>query len=212
MIYTVGQIARDVRVALDMNNSSAALVDEGDIDTLGVEEIIASKIEDAAKRVENDAPSFMLEGGHTFGDSLYWNGDGSGWTLLPEDFMRLIMFRMTDWERPIYHAITEDDEQYQLQSSRFKGIRGTTQKPVCAVVVRPEGLVLEFYSCKDETAEVEQALYQPMPKIDKDGGIDIAERCYRAVVYMTAALVLMALGESEKAQTMAELSKAEIGQ
>ena len=40
-------------------------------------------------------------------------------------------------------AISADDPLYDLQSSRYKGIRGNVQKPVCAVVNRAEGKVLE---------------------------------------------------------------------
>lgn len=208
MIYQITEIARDVRVALDQNNTSEQLLAVGDIDTLSLDEIIISKLEEAVRRVETAAPVYLLEEGHEFGDAIYRGTLGSGWILLPDDFMRLISFRMSDWERTVYTAISVDDPLYAKQSSRFKGIRGNVQKPVCAIVNRPEGKALEYYSCNSDDAYVAQALYLPYPHIDEDGGIDICERCYRGVVYMAASLVLTTYGEGEKASRLAELSKS----
>lgn len=207
MIYQVEKMMRDARVALDENIDSEALLKEEDIDTLSLDEIIRSKIEEAAERVQAIAPAHLLEQGHNFGEAVYWGDQESGWVLLPQDFMRLIIFEMSDWERPVTTAISAEDPAYALQRQRVKGLRGTAQKPVCAINVRPEGRVLEFYSCKSEDAYTKRGVYLPYPKIDSDGGVDISERCYRSAVYMTAALTLEALGESEKASALSELSK-----
>lgn len=206
MIYQVTDILRDVRVALDQNNVSTPLVAEWEVDTLSLEEVIRSKIEDATRRVERHAPAAFLEEGHTFGDAVYWGDHDSGWVLLPDDFMRLIAFRMSDWERTVYNPISADDPRYGRQSSRYKGIRGNVQKPVCALVNRPEGKALEFYSCNNKSATVERGSYLPYPRIDGDDGIDICERCYEAVVYMTAALVAATYGENEKSTNLMNLS------
>lgn len=208
MIYQVSAIERDVRVALDENDVSTQLVQMGDVDTLALNDIIRSKIVEAVRRVELAAPAHLLEEGHGFSSGIYWNGDGSGWVLLPDDFMRLIAFRMSDWERTVYEAISVDDPLYAKQSSRYKGIRGNVQKPVCAIVNRAEGKALEFYACKDNTAMIVRAGYVPYPHIDKDDGIDISEKCYTAVVYTVAALVLTTYGEADKASAMTDLAKS----
>lgn len=207
MVYDVDGIVRDVRVAMDENAAQESLLDFGDGDALQLDDIIKSKVEESVRRTVADSPVHLLDGGVPFGDAVYWRSKGSGWTLLPDDFMRLLIFKMSDWERPVYEPITAADPRYQLQSSRYKGLRGTPQKPVVAVVSRAEGRVLELYSCVDETATVEQALYMPLPKIDCDGGVDIPERCYRSVVYETASLVYATMGNADQAQVMNELSK-----
>lgn len=208
MIYNAADILRDVRVAIDRNMTCEQLITSGDIETLSLDDIIRSKIVDAVRRVEMAAPARFLEEGHDFGDAVYWGSMESGWVLLPDDFMRLIAFRMSDWERTVYEAIGPDDPQYARQSSRYKGIRGNAQKPVCAIVNRPEGKALEFYSCKSEDAYVVRASYVPYPRIDACDGIDISERCYTAVVYMTAALALTTYGDTDKATALAELAKS----
>ncbi len=208
MVYKIQTVCQDVRIAIDENKTSEQLLGDEDIDTLSLNEIIRSKIEEAVRRVETTAPTFLLEEGHTFGDSVYWEDNGSGWILLPDDFMRLIAFRMSDWERACYNAISVDDPLYDLQSSRYKGVRGNVQKPVCAVVNHSEGKVLEFYSCNSENAYVKRATYLPYPEIDDEDGIDISERCYTAVVYTTASLVLTAYGANDRAEQLTALAKS----
>lgn len=208
MVYNIETVSQDVRIAIDENKISEQLISDEDIDTLSLNEIIRSKIEEAVRRVETTAPTFLLEEGHDFGDSVFWEENGSGWTLLPDDFMRLITFRMSDWERTCYNAISVDAPLYDLQSSRYKGVRGNVQKPVCAVVNRAEGKALEFYSCNSTDAYVKRATYLPYPKIDDDDGIDISERCYTAVVYTTAALVLTAYGANDRAEQLNALAKS----
>lgn len=207
MIYQIDKIMQDVRVCIDQNMTSEALIESGDIDTLALNDIIRSKIIEAVQRVHSDAPNYLLEGGHNFGDAVYWKEMESGWVLLPADFLRLVVFEMDDWEQAVYTAISTDDPDYEKQRSRFKGIRGTPQRPVCAIAIRPEGRVLEFYSCKSEDAQVSRAMYLPYPKIDENGGVDISERCYNAVVYTAAALTLISCGEGEKASSLNELAK-----
>ena len=208
MIYQITEVMRDVRVCLDQNMTSEQLLATEDIETLSLEDIIRSKIVEAVRRVETTAPIHFLEEGHNFGDAVFWGDLESGWVLLPDDFMRLIAFRMNDWERTVYAAISADDPTYAKQSSRFKGIRGNPQKPVCAIVNRPEGKVLEFYSCKDTNAFVATGLYLPYPVIDDSDGIDICQRCYTAVIYTIAALVLTTYGEADKANLLMNLASS----
>ena len=208
MTVRADEMARAVRVAIDMNKGDRPLIMEGDTDTLTLDEIIVSKLADAVRLVEMEAPHFMLESGHDLGDDdLFIGADGKGFLILPRDFMRLVSFRMSDWERTVFEAITESDPEYALQSSRFKGICGNPEKPVVAVVRRSEGKVLEFYSCKSGNAILIQASYLPYPKIDPDGGIDVSRECYRAAVYRAAALVLGSIGDS-LSTTMLEISKS----
>ena len=207
MIYKLTEIARDVRIAIDQNMTSEQLIATEDIETLSLEDIIRSKIAEAVRRVETAAPVHFLEEGHNFGDAVYWGDLESGWVLLPDDFMRLIAFRMSDWERTVYAAISVDDPLYAKQSSRYKGIRGNVQKPVCVVVNRAEGKALEFYSCNSEDAYVSRASYLPYPYIDEDDGIDISERCVEAAVRYAAALTALLLGDYDKSMKLEEKAK-----
>lgn len=208
MVYKVDDIMRDVRVCLDQNMTSEQLLQTGDIDTLSLDDIVRSKILEAVVRVHTVAPAHLLEAGHNFGDAIFWGDLESGWVLLPHDFLRLIVFEMSDWERAVFNAITPEAPEYALQRQRVKALRGTAQKPVCVLTTRPEGRALEFYSCKSEDAYVRRGQYLPYPVIDEEGGIDISERCYTAVVYAAASLVSLTLGEADKASALSELSNS----
>ena len=210
MKVTLSKIKEDVRICLDENQTSQALISSGDLDTLSLDEIIESKILEAVERVHLNAPNYMLENGHNFGDTLYWSElfPGSGWVLLPEDFLRLIVFEMDDWEQAVYQAITTDDPQYSKQRSRFSGIRGTAERPVCALALRPEGRVLEFYSCKTDEAQVSRALYLPYPEIETGNKVDLSQRCYTPIIYTAASLTLATLGATDQASALDNLASA----
>lgn len=204
MLYLVNNILRDVRIAIDENMQADALLDASP-DALMLDDLVRSKVEEAVRRVIIKAPVHLLDGGVPFGDAIYWRNQASGWILLPDDFLRLIVFKMSDWERPVYVPITAADPEYQLQHSRYKGIRGNTQKPVVAICTRQEGRVLEFYSSNDDSATVEQALYMAYPVIDELDGIMIPERCYRSAIYETASLVFATFGQADKSTIFTEL-------
>lgn len=209
-VYRIENIAKDVRIALDRNGSSDALSEIGDVDTLTIDEIIISKIIEGIKHVHSTAPAYLLDGGHSFADSIYWKENECGWILLPEDFMRFVSFKMNDWSRTVFNCLSIDDIEYEKQSSRFKGLRGTAQNPKCFISVRPEGRILEFYSCKSNDAKISIANYLPYPEIDSSKSVEICKRCYNAVIYTIAALVLMTFGDAEKSNVFNELAKSSL--
>ena len=210
VVYQIDKILEDVRVSLDMNQNSDTLIGINDEGTLSINEIIQSKIVEAVKRVHINAPSHLLDFGNHFANSITWNTNGkSGWMILPDDFMRLITFEMSDWDQPCFEAISTDDIKYKMVRSRFP-VMGTPQKPIVAISVSPNGKILEFYSCKDDTATVNKAVYLPYPEIDEFDSIKISQRCYDSAIYTIAALVLAALGENEKSAQFNELAKTNL--
>lgn len=211
MVFEVSEIIKDVRVAIDNNDTSLQMPNNLiDIDTLTLEQIIESKVADAARVVESTAPFYLLDSGKAFGDSIGWDGEagyGSGHIHLPDDFLRLVTFQMSDWSYPVSEAITEEDEEYAMQRSRYAGIKGSPQKPVVAVVQQPIGLVLEFYSCySGENAYIKRARYIPIPRVI-DGGIDLCEKLRPAIVYYTAYMVALSIKDGDLATAMLNQSK-----
>lgn len=223
MIFQVSNIIRDVRIALDLNKVSTALEEIGDVDTLSLNDIIQSKIVEAVKRVHSTAPVYLLDhsnssdiggeveeqNGTTFiNNGITWNDDHSGYILLPDNFMRFIVFQMSDWERPVYSVIDAiNDPNYALQSSRIAALKGTPQRPKCAITIRNQGRALEFYTCKSEEATIKIASYMPYPSIESNA-IDICKRCYSAVVYTIASLTSITLGYADKASAYNELAQS----
>ena len=203
MGYSVDTLVREAKVAIDENVSSQRLTSLGDVDTLTLDEIIRSKVEDAARLVEEGAAHYLLDAGKPFAASVTWENDvagyGAGKVRLPDDFLRLVTYRMSDWYAPVTEAITEDDPLYLQQSSRYAGVRGNPQRPVVAIVHDANGQVLEFYSCQaGPGVRVSAARYIPIPKIDGDS-IDLCPKLYRAVVYRLASMTAAIVGASDLA-------------
>ena len=210
MLYNLKKITADVRPVLDQNRQDPELIRLRDKDTLEVDDIIAAHVETAARAAILQAPAPLLDYGHNFGDAIYWGTNGCGWTLLPDDFLRLVVFEMSDWERPVFDPITPADPEYRLQSSPFPGLRGNPSRLVCAVVNRSEGLALEFFSCADNEAYITQAAYTPVPAFDRNGCIDIPERIYPAAVLLTASMTATTLADANLAAALMETFKMEL--
>jgi len=208
MTYNVADLKQAIRVVLDQNMVSTQLVSTSDIDTLSLDEIIESKIVDAARIVLRDAPAHLLDGGTVFPQAsqvVTWDsqaGYGPGSVPLPADFLRLVCFKMSDWDHAVSQPIYEDNPLYKVQRSRFGGVRGNPQKPVVAIVMRSDGARLEFYSCAaDSNASVAEAAYIKIPVIDSST-IAICEKLKPAVVYYAAYLTAINVGENDKATSI----------
>lgn len=210
MLYNVSDIVREVKIAIDENIDSTSMEDLPDEDTLKFNEIIKSKILDGARIIETAAPMHLLDSGLAFGESIGWHGQpgyGSGYIHLPDGFMRLLCFQMSDWDYAVNVAIDERDPIYQLQKSRFAGVRGTPQKPVVAITYQPIGLVLEFYSTyAGENAFIKRARYLPMPRI-WNNKIDLCEKLKPAIVYYIAYLTALSIGDGNLATSMLGTSR-----
>ncbi len=230
--YSVKKVVEDVRVALDENINGARLPGGmsplEDVDTLSLDAIIRSKIEDAARLVELNAPLSMLDAdeGKEFENEQISHivGLGKGATIpLPDDFLRLIRFRMSDWARPVTEAITVHDKRYAMQQSPCYGVHGNPDKPVVAVTgiynddEREIIRVLELYTTGNDSY-VKEALYIPYPRIEEkeEGdpdteGIWLCNRFYRPVIYYCAYLVAATLGDKERADILASEYKEMTG-
>lgn len=211
MKYPIQEIISDVRKALDENSQEESLAAVGDVDTLMLDEIIESKIEDGARVVENSAPHHLLDSGRVFGDSVEWSGKagyGSGSIHLPDDFLRLAVFQMSDWAYAVTEPIYQDNPLYAQQHSRFAGVRGNTEAPVVAIVLQPIGHVLEFYSCSaGADVYVKYARYIPIPKI-RNEEIELCEKLKPAIIYYIAHLVAQTLNNADLAEKMLSTAKS----
>ena len=224
MEYAVNDLVREVRVCIDQNMTSEALSGLGDVDTLSLEDIIRSKIADAARVVERAAPAHLLDSGRAFACSIGWDnvaGVGSGHIHLPDNFLRLVCFQMSDWSHAVYEPIGQSDPLYARQHSRFPGLRGSPQRPVVAIVGQPIGQVLEFYSCTaGEDVFVKQARYIPIPRIKPrtnvmtgetnptgEDVIDLCEKLKPSIVYYTAYQTALTIGDEKLAAAMLGTSK-----
>lgn len=207
MIYQLADIVRDVKVAMDENGNDDALVLEGDVDTLSLDAIIKSKILEAARLVLASAPAVLLDNAKPMYNGIHWLSDESGRIYLPDDYYRIVVFQMDDWKVPVLNVITAEDVRYAQQHSPVKGLHGNPARPVVALVPTHTGMAMEFFGSKSRGAKIKQSLYLPEPAFDRDGGLDVAERCYNGIVYLAAALTCTSIGRADMSQVLVQLSK-----
>ena len=100
---------------------------------------------------------------------------------LPDDFLRLLSVRLSDWHRPA-RIMADTDADYRWQSSPFAGLRGNPSRPVAVICTQPQGRVLELYSSTaGPGVTIAMAQYVALPQII-DGGIEIPRRIYDAFI------------------------------
>lgn len=223
MQYSEDTIIKDVRVAFDENTSIAAFADTSgtlDPDTLEMEEIIRSKISDAINAVRASAPLPLLtltclQSGANW--PIRWTDEekGIGEVELPDDCLRLAMFKMSDWAHGVANGISPGSALYGQQFSRWKGVRGNPSRPQVAIASNPStgGKVIQFFSCDTTDATASLAYIKRITGRPESGSYEIEEAIYRAVVLKTASLVALAYGNADMAgilSTMAgELANAQ---
>ncbi len=160
-----------VRICLDENMSSAALSALGDIDTLKLDEIIDSKVEDAALQVVMAAPISKL------GDlseslnetpSIAESKPYIGVMTLPINFARLLRFKMRGWRHAVFESLLPASPLYEEANNGYNTF-GTKDRPAVFIVpstTNGKDLQLEFF-CASSTDDVpDGCLYVARPKIE----------------------------------------------
>jgi hypothetical protein len=85
----------------------------------------------------------------------------SGYVELPSDFLRLIDFKLFNWERSVTVPVMAGTVAADRQKNRF--LRGGTAKPVCVLGHTLDGenikRTVEYYSTVDDNHNLEKFLY-----------------------------------------------------
>ena len=218
-------IIRDVRVAMDENTSVAPFTDSDgntfDPDTLEMEEIIKSKIADGVNAVRSVAPLSKLEPARmASGESwpIKWIDEEKmiGEVPLPDDYLRMVLFKMSDWTHAVTTTIAVDSALYHQMFSRWKGVRGNPSRPNIAIATDTSTgkNVIQFFSCDSTEATAELAYIKrcdkPNEPDEPNTTYEIEQGIYWAVVLKTAALVAATYGNADMMNLMNTLAQEEI--
>lgn len=157
-------------------------------------------VEESVRAVLMTAPITSLTGVLGLGNQINWDSSTTGHIVLPDDFFRLIEFRMTDWKRSVFTPLVPGSEEYDCQSDEQSPWRGSPDFPAVTITASPLGRTLRFISCLNDLAKVEKFLYLPLPYVDTDGRIDVPPLCRRAVVYEMARRFCILRGDNERAE------------
>lgn len=190
------ELIEDVRIAIDENAVQSSYI-LGNSDNLELDDVIYSKLIEAARDVTETAESKLLE-------PLVMNTtvsvrDGGGSLSLPDDFLRLVSLKMVGWNRSVSMVAEEGSDIELMQRNKYT--RGTVIKPVCVFGHSEDGKrVIEYFGSGDI---VEKALYMPIPKINVNEAGEsllISKLLRQAIVRRAAGLTLQSRGETEQAK------------
>lgn len=201
-------------MVLDENESLNTIL-ASDNNTLTLEQIISGKIPEAIRVVSEVAPVSMLDDAVDLPDSIIeWEGAagvGRGTYPLPNDFLRLVVFQMSDWKRVVSDVVHEADPEYDIQLSKFAGVKGNPDKPICAIITTDKGIALEFYSCKGgSVVTMKKGKYIPMPSPSVTEH-RICSKIYTSIIYYAAALTALTYKDAHS-ETLFTISKSHINQ
>lgn len=128
------------------------------------------------------SPLDSLSDWKSFSGSFKMDDNGVVTFSLPDDFLRLVSIRMSDWQTPVSLIIPMDSDKGKCQKSIWNGIRGTPSRPVVMEDFSSTGqrCLKLFTSGKNATLEI--FLYMTRPVIDSSDSIEIPDRLYHSLL------------------------------
>ncbi|MBD5197298.1 MAG: hypothetical protein HDS89_07595 [Bacteroidales bacterium] len=93
-----------------------------------------------------------------------WVEPGRGEVELPEDFLRLMVFRMSDWRRAVRSTVDPGSGVYALRFTPGRHREGVRKAPMVALTGGEKRKRLEFIGSTDPGAYVERSGYLPRPQ------------------------------------------------
>lgn len=138
--------------------------------------------------------------------------NGTGYVILPDDFYKLVSFKMKGWQRPTEMLHDRNDAIGSIQSNEY--VRGSVCRPVCVRekerIKRREGDqfvydikdVLRYYSLPPGAKhEVEEALYIPLEGPLSEDTI-ISDILFDPLAYVCASMVFNIFDKPEIAKAL----------
>ncbi len=88
-------------------------------------------LDEAAKHILQIAPRHVIIPTDGSSSVPVDNGDGTGYIILPDDYIRWVSFKMNTWLQEVTEPILTTDPMYKRQ--KYTYTRGGLAKPVCAL-------------------------------------------------------------------------------
>lgn len=177
------------------------IVDVGLEDDKPIDVIIEALLDESAKEVLLKAPTHRLKvSSYDVSAIADVSKNYTGTIVLPSDFVRLVEFKMSEWDRPATELYPVGSSIAQRQSNKW--LRAKTSKPVAVLSTRAIGdvsgitvsPVIEYYSVNSSHA-VSRFLY-----IKTDVAENISEWLQDALTWICASKVLTIFGKTGEAK------------
>lgn len=164
-------------------------------DESATDNIIESLLDESAIEILLKAPFHRLDITSATPSLMPDSTDkATGYIQAPDDFLRLVSFRMSDWQRPVTELAVKGDAISMRQYN--KHIRGKTAKPVGVLAKNDTGIIIEYFSTNKSPHSLSEFLY-----IKKDTAENINNtQMIDALTWICAGKVLSILGNAQLAQ------------
>lgn len=156
--------------------------------------LIKGILPEAGKRVLINCPANYLDPVKSTATAVQEADVKTGYIVLPDNFLRFISLKMTEWLRPVTRLTPIESEEYLMQKNQY--VRGGIAKPKAAIMHRaittgtpPDEIttqkrVLEYYSVNSSHA-IDWLYY-----IQETAPEDIQINLRDALTWMAAGMVL----------------------
>lgn len=222
MNLTITDAIRDVRIVLDDILKDSDNDFEADKDAE-----IEAALKRACRELLMEVPAEYLqptvirdvEGSTDPTPSQVKNTDGTGYVVLPSDYMRLVAFKLWSWAGVVRETIDPLSDEARQQVSRWT--RGTPQKPKAMADVDQNGnKVLRYWTAgmyNSPTASALDSVYnhkieylsyvaEPSPT-EKTITVALKENMRDKIIYRAAGLFLVGKKELDLAKVYFNLSQ-----
>jgi len=184
---------------------------------------IAQALEHAATSLSRELPLELLEPTVITNttSSPSWSkdvraADGSGYIVLPTDFLRFASLKMVQWKGTVSELITPGSEAEKYQRSKWS--RGSNEKPKAMIdtasITEAEGntsttaskQVLRYWPGSSDN-ELEALVYVPMVSKNNDTlKCALKAECEKNLIYLTCRIILEGKKEHTAAEKFAQLA------
>lgn len=138
------------------------------------------------------------------------NGEGTGYILLPDDFVQLVSLRMDGWSRPCTRLCAPDSQATLMQHSRYTRSGGV--RPVCSEDLLPAGgRCLRYWWIPQGTQPVVRHFVYEARYDAAKGLSGNDEALHKAVAYYCAALLMGTFGRGDMASHFMNVAAALCG-
>lgn len=124
-----------------------------------------------------EAPLERLSGYKNFDNPVEIANTGEATLRLPDDFLRLVSIRMSDWSCDITEPTPASGDILKRQKSRWTGVRGNPERPVAIISFSDSGRCLKLYSSKPG-AVLGWGYYMAMPSVAADDSLEVPPSLY----------------------------------
>ena len=182
-----GEIAVKVKPRLDELGpfEEGQVIDSGRIDAY---------LDDCGDRLQKIVPPYIPTPSSFTGPPVSYD-DYTGYVPLPDDFLKLVSFKMDNWVRSVTEAITENHPLYKRQS--YEALRGSFRKPVAVYRTKNgTGKVLDYYSVQSGEHDLDHGLYLASKVAE-----ELDEVLIDPLSWLVAYTILDSVGELDLAKT-----------